>query len=95
MPTIETAPEVVEADAGYTGRYATVIFNNDTNSFDEVVLAIMRATGCSLQEAYMETWEADHYGKANIHFGTQVACCAVAAIVSQIGVRTLVQPEWD
>ncbi len=45
MPTIETAPEVVEADAGYTGRYATVIFNNDTNSFDEVVLAIMRATG--------------------------------------------------
>lgn len=96
MPTVEQlAPEVLDGSPGYDGRYMTVIFNNDYNSFGEVVESIVEATGCEFSEAYMETWEAHHYGKASIHFDTQVACCAVAAIVSRIGVKTEVRPEWE
>lgn len=94
MPT-QTLPEIFEADTGYGGRYMTLIYNNDTNTFDEVVHVLMTATGCSVDEAYAETWEAHTYGKAAVHFSDQEACCAVAAIIGRIGVKTEVRPEWD
>lgn len=73
----------------------TLIFNNPYNTFEEVIQVIMDATGCPFEEAYCETWEAHTFGKAAIHFDTQQACCAVATIVSRIGVQTEVRPEWD
>lgn len=75
-------------------RYRTVIFNNDFNSMDEVVVTIMLATNCSMDEAYMEMWEAHHFGQADIHFAAQPECERVAAIVGSIGIKTEVHPEW-
>lgn len=72
-----------------------LIYNNDTNTFEEVMRQIIFATACSLEEAYVETWEAHTFGQAPVYFGTQSACCAVASIISAIGVRTEVRPEWD
>ena len=78
-----------------TKRYMTVIFNNDHNSLDEVMLILMRATGCSKDEAYVETWEAHHYGKAPVHFASEAECKKVASIIESIGVLTDVRPEWN
>lgn len=72
-----------------------VIFNNQTNTFDEVILALMRATGCDKAEAEIEAWEADHYGKAPVHFATKAECEQVASVISSIGVKTEVLPEWE
>lgn len=91
----QTLPEIFDADTGYGGRFMTLIYNNDTNTFDEVIEALMRATGCTVEEAYMEAWEAHTFGRAPVHFSSQEACCAVATIVGRIGVRTEVRPEWD
>lgn len=89
------SPVVKQAHAGYSGRFMTVIFNNDHNTMEEVIFAIMSATECPFEEAYTETWEAHHYGRASVHFDTQAACCAVAAMISRIGVSTEVAPEWE
>ena len=95
MPiTTQVEPTVLEANSGYDGRYMAVIYNNDLNGFHEVAQAVSYATGCTLEEAFIETWEAHTYGKAAIHFGTPEVCCAVASIVSNIGVKTEVRPEW-
>jgi len=88
-------PEIIEGHTGYRGRYMTVIFNNETNTFEEVMETIMYATACSIEEAYCETWEAHTFGSAAVHFGSQEVCSAVASIISQIGVKTEVRPEWD
>jgi ATP-dependent Clp protease adaptor protein ClpS len=72
-----------------------VIYNNDVNDFDEVIEVLMRATGCSASEAYIEAWEAHTYGKAPVHFSDRTECEVVAAMVSSIGVRTVVRREWD
>jgi ATP-dependent Clp protease adaptor protein ClpS len=90
----QVAPSVIDADADYAGAFVAIIYNDDRISFDAVIRAITEATGCSLEEAYIETWEAHHFGKAAIHYGTQTICCAVASIVSSIGVKTEVRPEW-
>lgn len=77
-----------------TGRWMVVIFNNDDNSFEEVISILVEATGCTIEEASIETWEADAYGKAPVHFSSKSECERVADIISSIGIKTQVTEEW-
>ncbi len=88
-------PEISDPQNGTGGRWMVVIHNNHTNSFDEVIVALMAATGCDLEEASIEAWEAHHYGKAPVHFADQSTCVDAAATISRIGVVTDVLPEWN
>jgi len=87
-------PEIFDPSLG-TGRWMVVIFNNDTTPMDDVIAILMRSTGCGMQEAYIETWEAHTFGKAPVHFSSQQECEIVAAMIATIGVRTQVRREWD
>jgi ATP-dependent Clp protease adapter protein ClpS len=71
-----------------------LIFNNDTNTMEEVIEILMAATHCDEEEAYLETWEADRYGKAPVHFASFEECQAVCRTLSTIGLKTEVAPEW-
>jgi ATP-dependent Clp protease adapter protein ClpS len=77
------------------GRWMVMIYNNDHTPFDVVVAIIMRATGCDLQEAEIETWEAHTMGKAPVHFASENECHAAARIIESVGVKTEVAKEWD
>ncbi len=46
-----------------------------------------------MDEAYIETWEIDHMGRSNVHYGGETECRDVAAIISGIGIRVEVTPE--
>lgn len=87
-PTQEPAPL-------YEGRYKVVIYNNDHTEYSEVVRILMAATGCDLEEAAIETWEAHTFGHADVHFAEEHVCHEVATVIAGIGVRTSVQPEWN
>ncbi|HRK23237.1 MAG TPA: ATP-dependent Clp protease adaptor ClpS [Fimbriimonadaceae bacterium] len=87
-------PEVLDNGVG-TGRWMVVIYNNDVTTFDEVIAILMRSTGCSLQEASIEAWEAHHFGRAPVHFSSRNECEIIAAMISSIGVQTQVRREWD
>ncbi len=78
-----------------TRRWMTVIYNNDQTPYQSVVLVLMAATGCDLQEASIETWEADTFGKACVHFALKDECLRAAEVISTIGVKTEVLPEWN
>jgi ATP-dependent Clp protease adaptor protein ClpS len=78
-----------------TGRWMVKIFNNDYTPYRAVVFILMAATGCDLEEAEIETWEADHYGEASVHFDAEPRCREIAAMISKIGVNTAVCPEWE
>ena len=69
------------------------VFDNDYNTWDEVVGILMRATACTLEEAHMETWEVHHLGKSVVHQGGQSECKNAAAIISTIGIRVTVTRE--
>ncbi|MGI8924796.1 MAG: ATP-dependent Clp protease adaptor ClpS [Fimbriimonadales bacterium] len=86
-------PKTLDPDQGFRGGYITIIFNNDANSFDEVVAVLVRATSCTIEEAQIETWEAHTFGKAAVHFGFEPECRRVATTISRIGVRTEVRAE--
>jgi ATP-dependent Clp protease adaptor protein ClpS len=74
-----------------TGEYVVIVFNNDTNTYDEVIHILQKATGCSLEEAEMETWEIDHLGKSLVHHAEREECERVAAIIQTIGIKVAVE----
>ncbi len=78
-----------------TSRWKVVIYNNDYNTFDEVMNVLMKATGCDLQEAYIESWETHQYGKAAVHFSNKEECDEAANIIRKVGIRAEVSKEWD
>lgn len=75
-----------------TGEYIVIVFNNDHNTFDEVIQILQKATGCSLEEAEMETWEIDALGKSVVHHADREECERVAAIIATIGIEVAVEP---
>lgn len=87
-------PDLLNDGPSTQGRWMLVIFNNDTTGFDEVILALIEGTGCDIQEAAIEAWEAHTYGEAPVHFGTESVCIQAAEPLARIGVRTDVRPEW-
>ena len=87
-------PEIVESPAG-TGRWMVVLYDNDITPVEDVVAIVMRSTGCGANEAFIETWEAQCFGKAPCHFAERTECEVVAAMISSIGVRTQVRREWE
>lgn len=86
---------ILEDQNTHSGRWMVTIFDNDTNTVDQVEDVLMLATGCDAQEAAIETWEAHTFGKAPVHFASQSGCEEAARIISAIGVKTEVAPEWQ
>ena len=91
----QTQLEELQVTPVGTNRFMTVIFNNDHTPQDVVVAILIKATGCTAEEAMIEMWEAEHYGKAAVHFANESECKRVATIIESVGVKTTVQPEWD
>ncbi|MER3414364.1 MAG: hypothetical protein C4340_07210 [Armatimonadota bacterium] len=92
---LKPEPHVIRAAPGYRGRYMTVVLGEPDVTLDKLSRMICFATGCSAEEAYIEAWEAEHLGRAEVYFSNQENCCAVASILSSIGVQTEVRPEWQ
>lgn len=88
---------VVQNVTGTGGKtWMLVIFNNDDTSYEAVIGALLRATGCDLEEAEMETWEAHHHGHAPVHFSTDPENLSdPARILESVGVKTEITPEWN
>ncbi len=72
----------------------TIIYDNDHTPLDLVIMTVMIATQCTAEEAEIEAWETQAYGKAPIHFSSESECNHVAQVLEAIGVKTSVQPEW-
>jgi len=77
-----------------TSEWTVIIFNNDVTSMEEVVMILMLATQCSLDEAETECFEAHTLGKCRVHFADKIECERVANIISQVGVQTEICKEW-
>lgn len=91
----QIAPEKIDLSTPHPAkRWMVVIFNNDTNTVDEVQTILQLATGCDEEEAYIEMWEAHTFGKASVHFAGKDECESVAEIIRSIGIRTEVTQEW-
>lgn len=91
--TIER-PAVHHQDAvQHEPLWMVVVYNNETNTYEEVMTVLQLATMCSVEEAYIETWEIDHLGSSVVHRSEEVEANRVADIIRVIGIRVEVEQE--
>ena len=93
-PGVIEETEIQEAGTGErTDGWIVTVFDNEYNTYQEVMAILMIATQCSADEAYIETWEVDHLGKSVVHAGSKDVCSLVAEIIATIGIRVEVTQE--
>lgn len=92
LPLVE--PETIEITLGASDPgWKVTVYNNDTNTYEEVMAILMISTGCNSEEAYIEAWEVDHYGKCVVHRAKQETCETIADIISKIGIGVEAEPD--
>lgn len=73
--------------------WMVTVFDNDRNTYAEVMAILMLATRCGEEEAYVEAWEIDHFGSCVVHRSSQENCIEVADIIAKIGIKVEATPE--
>lgn len=73
--------------------WIVTVYNNDHNTFEEVIAILMIATGCKCEEAEMEAWEIDRLGRSVVHHGVESDCRRAAEIIGKIGIKVEVSQE--
>ncbi|MCG8604628.1 ATP-dependent Clp protease adaptor ClpS [bacterium] len=68
-----------------TRPWVVILFNDDIHSFDEVILQLQKATGCSNDQATKIAMEAHFKGKAVAFQGSFRECHRVSGILKEIG----------
>ena len=79
--------ELQKTGTGDDRNWVVIVFDNDHNTWEQVISILMLATECTLEEAEMETWEVHHLGKSLVHHGSEAECEKVAEIIRTIGIR--------
>ena len=93
-PGVIERPEVADSNTVQGGHdWIVTVFNNEVNTYDEVMIILMAATCCTMDEAAIETWEIDHLGKSVVHHGAQKECEKAATVIATIGIRVEVSQE--
>lgn len=85
--------EQLQLDCTSRGEWIVTVFDNDFNTYAEVMTVLMIATQCSPEEAHIETWEVDHLGKSVVHQAHEDECHQVAATIATIGIRVEVSTD--
>jgi ATP-dependent Clp protease adaptor protein ClpS len=80
-------------DTGMGSGFIVIVYDNDVNTWDEVTMILQKATGCTLEEAEIETWEVHNLGKSVVHHGGNEECERAAGIIRTIGIRVEVVEE--
>ena len=84
--------EVLVADSIGIGLPAKVIlYNDEIHSFDEVIVQLVKATGCSSVEAEALAFEVDSRGLACVYEGEFGECLHVSSILEEIALHTAVE----
>ena len=68
-----------------------ILFNDEIHTFDEVILQLVKATGCSQGEAEGLAWEVHTTGKAMVYAGELVKCVEVSGILEEIRLMTQIE----
>ena len=84
METIVRPGQDEEVDVRQSGPWIVILYNDDYHSFDEVILQLQKATGCSLETAEAIADAAHTTGRAIAYTGTLEECERVAGILRQI-----------
>jgi ATP-dependent Clp protease adaptor protein ClpS len=79
---------IEEEDISIGLKSKVILYNDDWHSFDEVILQIIKAIGCSNAEASNKALETHVKGKSVIFDGEFKECLRVSSVLEEIALHT-------
>lgn len=89
--TIVQVDEEKNTEVGAQQPAKVILFNDELHTFDEVIMQLIKATGCAHSHAEALTWEVHNNGKAVVYGGTMAKCMQVSGILEEIGLMTQIE----
>ena len=91
---IEGIVETLEEESTSVGLpFKVVLYNDDIHTFDDVIIQIIKAIGCSFNEARSFAFEVHVKGKALGFGGDLPSCLKVTSVLEEIALHTQILSE--
>lgn len=86
---IEGIVETLEEERTSVGiPFKVILYNDEVHTFDEVIVQLIKAVGCSFNDARSFAFEVHVKGKALVFNGGLPACLKVTSILEEIALHT-------
>lgn len=83
------APEVlVDVAEEVSTPWRVILFNDDVHAFEEVIIQLVKAIGCTEGRATELAWEAHTKGKSIVFEGDFQECFRVQSVLREIALIT-------
>ncbi len=89
-PQREVVTDVLEEDR-IDEPWRVILFNDDIHTFEEVILQLIKATGCSTGHAEKIAWTVHLEGKALAFQGSFEECFRVQGVLREIQLVTEIE----
>lgn len=76
----------IETNIGLISK--VLLFNDDYHSFEEVITQLIKAIGCTFEEARDYTFEVHVKGQSVVFTGPMTRCLKVTSVLEEIALRT-------
>ena len=71
--------------------WRVILYHDDIHTFDEVILQLIKATGCTEKQAEAHAWTVHTEGKAAVYEGTFEECFRVQGVLREIQLVTEIE----
>lgn len=90
LPTPDEEVMVAE-EIGVLLPAKVILYNDEIHTFDEVIVQLVRATGCTTSEAEAMAFEVDSRGFAIVYEGEMDRCLRVSSVLEEIALHTSIE----
>ncbi|MEM1042070.1 MAG: ATP-dependent Clp protease adaptor ClpS [Bacteroidota bacterium] len=89
-PDVDVAAED-ETEERIASPWRVILYNDEIHTFDEVIRQVIKATGCSAEQAERHAWTVHTEGKDRVFEGEFEDCFRVQGILREIQLVTEIE----
>jgi len=91
---VEGIIETLEEESTSVGFPCRVIlYNDEVHTFEEVIVQLIKAVGCSFEKGRNFAFEVHVKGKAHVFSGDLPSCLKVTSVLEEIALHTQIFSE--
>ena len=89
-PDTDVAPDL-EDEVAVDTPWRVILYDDDIHTFEEVIVQLVKATGCSAERAERHAWTVHTQGKDLVYQGEFFECFRVQGVLKEIGLVTEIE----
>ena len=82
---------VEEVEERVQSPWRVILYNDEIHTFEEVIFQLIKATGCTIEQAEAHAWTVHTEGKDRVYEGDFEDCFRVQSILREIQLVTEIE----